>query len=208
MSKRTNVELDVEHKFVDSSMSGTAWETTWGYISPVNFLVAQGDGESERDGRVYWITSLEGRMRICVALAEQKVVPKAVFMGRYILFIDHQTNGALAATADVINEVASGHMYSYPNLTNEERFTILEDQIVHLPVQIVNEGSINSFATQASLTHVHIKHVFDPPLKVTCGGTTADISDVMDNSIHFMAVKDTFAAINTQSGVWRLRFYG
>lgn len=197
-----------EHKFVDSPCTGGGWGITWTQYPLENLLgVAQGDGESERDGRVYWITEITGHLTVCLPLLNNSTFPANPFQGRYIVFVDHQTNGTEYVTDDVINEVEFCELESFYNLHNEDRFTILEDETIYFESQMV-QHAVEEFANAGALFSIVINHVFDPPMRVTCSGTSANISDVVDNSIHMMYVRDNNTPVHSTTALWRMRFFG
>lgn len=89
--------------------------------------IVQGTGESERIGRkvtlkgIYW--------RGLVSLVPNPVVApaQAKDVYRFILYLDKQANGQLAAPADIYNATNLGFQ-SFRELANTQRFRILVDQ--------------------------------------------------------------------------------
>ncbi len=202
--------VPAELKFLDIEHLSDAFASTWDNMDPATFLslsaVKQGDGENERDGRVYYIHSVHIQGRFLRAAAESDVAPKPDSIFRIVMVLDTKTNGAQLTATDVMNGGLTDDYHGFKNLQHASRFKILFDRKVVLPVQVVNEGAANLFANPAATKLFKFNRNFRPPLKVICSATPAAIASITDNSIHMIGISDTaLGFLDYQS---RIRFTG
>ena len=95
---------------------------------------------------------------------------------------------------------------AFRNLQQTNRFKVLASRMLILRPMVVNEGAINLFAHGQVLKQFSFAFAPRTPIKVTCQGTSSVVTDVVDNSLHVVAVStDTAATIEYQV---RLRFKG
>jgi len=206
---------DVEVKFADFRVNDDAFTTVWagGEMEDGTALsvsaVAQGDGESQRDGRVYHIHSVFIHGTIDIASFESQVNPIGDIIARLALVWDKQTNGAQLNAEDVMLTIgALDDIDSFRNLQFTKRFQVLADRKFHLKLSQaqMNEGAINLFANGPVNIPFKMSHVFSKPIKVTCKGTTAVIASIVDNSLHIIGTANSTNA--TLSYASRIRFTG
>ncbi len=204
--------LGVEKKFFDTQVVDGAMAATWTIAEPATTAlsaVAQGDGESNRDGRVYLIDSVFIKGFIEVPLVEDTVNPQGDILTRFVLVHDKQTNGACTfAATDVMDGGQTDDYNAFRNLQFTQRFKVLSDKKVKMYVtqSETNAGAQNLYSHGRMQTPFKMQYVFNPPLKVTMSGTTADIANVVDNSLRFISVTtDASSTLNYQS---RVRFRG
>lgn len=207
---RTGGFTDIEYKFVDYEQSTVALTTSWATKEDSTALsisaVAQGDGESERDGRIYRITSVHVQGDIVLDVAESSTAPIQDVIARVIVVLDKQTNSAQMTGPLVMDAGGTADWHAFRNLQNTSRFQVLYDKKMIIPVNETNEGSINLFATGSGRRFFKFNKRFKTPIKVICDGTTAVVGSITDNSIHVIAVASSgLANINYQS---RVRFVG
>ncbi len=215
MDRRTGGFLDLETKFKDFRVNDKAFTDVWagGEMEDATALSVSatlvGDGESERNGRVYHIKSIHIQGTVERSAEESAAAPRGDNVVRIVLVWDKQSNGAQLNAEDVFLTISAGHdIDSYRNLQFVKRFQVLADRKIRLPVAttVVNEGAINLFAQGQSSMPFRINHIFKRPLKVTCKGTTAVIASITDNSLHVIGCgNDTSATLSYTS---RLRFVG
>ena len=104
----------MENKFVDYNFPGTGnISATWAgsEVDPATAnsisVVAQGDGESERDGRVYYINSVHINGYVAKTQSEVATDPVPDALVRLVLVWDTQTNGAQLNGEDVMAAIGS-----------------------------------------------------------------------------------------------------
>ncbi len=201
--------LGMEKKFFDVELTNTAFTAAWTPLEPATTnltAVAQGDGESNRDGRKYTIDSIHIKGYVEVALQESNVTPRGDVLFRLALVIDQQTNGAQLTATDVMDGGQTDDINSFRNLQFTKRFRVLKDKTIRMAITGVNEGAANLFAEGTRQIPFKMNFTFPNGLPVTMKGTTADIANVVDNSIHMIGVStDTNGLLNYQS---RIRFRG
>ncbi len=214
-NRRTGGYMSMEKKFVDFRVDNDAFTTIWagGEMEDATALsvsaTAQGDGESQRDGRVYYIHEVYVTGTVNIAASESQAAPNADVVCRLAMVWDKQTNGAQLNAEDVFLTVAaSDDIDSYRNLQQVQRFSVLQDKKIRIPVAntVTNEGAANLFSNGAIVVPFKMSYKFRVPLKVTCSGTTAAIASITDNSIHIIG---TATATTAQlSYTSRCRFTG
>ncbi len=209
-NRRTGGFRFLEKKFYDTSIVNTATSTTWAAVEDATAdtisAVAQGDGESDRDGRVYEIHSLHIRGIISSDLSEGAASPINDSFVRIAVVLDTQTNGA-QLTATAVHETGGTPDYlSFRNLQNTGRFKILYDKSFVIKPQSMNEGAVNSFAGNSAFRQFIINKTFKTPIKVRCTGTTAVVGSIADNSLHVIAISDV--TTNNITYKSRIRFTG
>lgn len=213
---RTGGFLGVERKFVDADKSGIAFtNNTWAgaNLDPAtnNQLnpVAQGDGESERDGRNYNMLSIHIKGYVHVDAAEASVATFPDTMFRIALVLDTQTNGAQLDPTNVFT--GTNAIVAFRNLQYIKRFKVLKDIMLCKNAMQTNEGGTNSFAHGTWRIPFEIHHEFKTPVQVNTTGTAATVSVVTDNSLHLIgtALQDGIITANTKIYYnSRLRFVG
>ncbi len=202
--------MGLEMKFKDTETVADAFSVTWNRMDPAsNTLsgVAQGDGESQRDGRVYWIHKISIRVMVTITAAkESEVTPPPDQRYRYLLVLDKQTNGAAMGAGDVIINTGNNKGLEWRNLQHTKRFQVLWDQEGIIHQNYVNEGAANLFAANVQSTFIKVFHkTFKNPLKVTCTGTTDNVNVIADNSLHMIGLAGTELTMDYKC---RIRFTG
>lgn len=202
---------DIERKFADHTTAYAATSLTWATAEDGTVLsisaVAQGDGENQRDGRVYHIDSIHVRGMIDVPVLEAQTAPLSDIVVRICVVLDSQTNAAQLTATDVMTAGSPEDTQGFRNLQHTSQFKVLMDEtfVIKRDNQ-TNEGAVNAFATPRTMIPWSFDRKFKTPLKVICSGTTAVIGSITDNSIHVIAVStDVTARIGHTS---RVRFRG
>lgn len=206
LNYRTGGYSNIETKFVDYNvaLSGVSNIISGAKHDPaVNCLnaIAQGDGESDRDGRKATIKSLHIKGTVTAAEAD-KFGTKV----RVIIVKDTQTNGVQLSPIDVL-QVPPGQINqidAFRNLQYTSRFKVYYDKTFVLnPVPYWNTLGAVAVGNEprrdftVNLTNLNCNVIFD--------GTTADVSTITDNSFHLLAYTDQGAAVTYNS---RCRFVG
>lgn len=212
---RTGGFVDIENKFLDCEKTATGIASTWTLVNPSSgctgaiSVPALGDGESERDGRVYHINSIHVNGLIRAPAAETTLAPTGPMKVRILLYWDTQANAAVPAVTDICLGGKDEDILSFRNLSNSKRFIVLKDKTYTVNPTILNEGAVNSFAQSDALTQFKMNKKFKKGIKVRCGGSTANISSCQDNAIGLIAVRDDNAsATPTVEYQSRIRFTG
>jgi hypothetical protein len=219
---RTGGFADIELKFLDTAWNGVAINSSTdgadGEIQPstgcTNCLSvpAQGDGESNRDGRK-WI--LHGAFASgCIAYQVQNDQDDAVqFPSVFLaLVLDTQANGATINSEDVfINPSTSAQaMVPQPlrNLEHSKRFRILDHCFIEPSVYAFNDAAATG--TIDTMNNPTFKLSWRSKKGIMCHGTgaDADIANVSDNAMHLLAYKGTTGGTLTIFGKCRVRFTG
>lgn len=212
---RTAGLLLLEKKFFDFSRTVIPMSTTWagGELDPITLkalsVPGQGDGPSDRDGRVFSLVSLSIKGQVFATLVEGATNPQADMLIRLIIVIDKQTNGAQLAAEDVMLGISgTNDVFSHRNLINEKRFTILWDKLINLQITraSLNEGAPNLYAHGETGLSFSYDHIFKTPLRVSMIGTTSIVENVSDVSIHVIGCAESTTANVEYYG--RIRFFG
>ncbi len=211
---RTGGFAGLENKFVDYTVS-TGMSATWagGELDDSTALslsaAAQGDGESQRDGRTYYINSVHLRGTITQPSVESQTVPAPDVVVRLCLVWDTQSNGAQLNAEDVMKTVSSANEYqSFRNLQFSKRFIVLMDKTMVIPVArgVSNEGAINLFAHGDTDIFFKMNKKFSKGIKVRTTGTNATVSVTSDNSLHLIGVSESSSTLIEYTS--RVRFSG
>lgn len=209
---------DIEVKFLDSELTTAALTTAWATYNPTGTgctdslsVPAQGDGESERDGRVYYIKSVHVKGFIKMVAAESDTGPTGPIYARVVLYWDTQTNAAEAVATSIMDAGGTEDFLAFRNLQQSKRFIVLKDKTIRVDPQIVNEGSANLFANGPQQIPFAFNKTFKKHIKVRCVGTAANVSSVSDNNLGIASILSVqtevgnLPSINYQA---RIRFLG
>ncbi len=208
---RTGGFTGIEKKFANYELTNTAFGTTWASMQDGTIKcisgVTQGDGESNRDGRVYNILSLHMKGFIEILATEGQTAPLGDSLSRVCVVIDRQTNGAEVTATNVMLGTATDDINAFQNLQFSNRFRVIKDKTFRIPVQT---GSMTAAANLFDQGPVKIpfnwNFTFKRPIKVVCSGTTNTIAVITDNSIQVIGVGDTaLTLLNYQA---RIRYVG
>ncbi len=199
----------LEKKFADFEANSDAFASTWATMEDATIKsvsgVALGDTESQRDGRVYHISSIHMRCTVNRIAAEASANPASDLKGRICLIWDTQTNGAQMVATDAMDGGQTDDTLSFRNLQHSKRFKVLWDKYWYLRTDNMAQGAVDTFATGSQTTSImRYNKTFKKPLKVICEGTTNAIDSLSDNSIHVIGIANsTSAVLNYQV---RIRF--
>lgn len=214
---RPQIGLGVENKFYDTVQTNTALvaptDAAGGEVDPDTLLtlsaMAQGDGESTRDGRKCTIISIQVKGVIKEdVLSDQADMPN---YQRYFLALvqDTQTNGAQLDSEKVfINPAAATSLAAAPlrNLQYEKRFKVLWQKSFQRQMKTsFNDGGATASVSGSITPFAIYKKVKIP---VLFSAITAGITSVTDNSLHLIAYAMTTAGAPTIAYNCRLRFVG
>lgn len=188
--------IGIENKFYDTSRSGVIpipTNASGGNVDPatVNCISApaQGDGESNRDGKQIAITSCHLYGSIYNPSQVNQTALESTPLVFVALVIDTQTNGAQLDTADVFKNTAATALTSalpMRNLQYSKRFKVVWSKTFRIGQDVATFDGTN-IETGGTLTPFKIHFKPKKPMKVEFTGTTAGISNVVDNSLHVVA---------------------
>ncbi len=185
--------MGIENKFVDYEKAATTVNGTWanGELDDATALslssIAQGDGESNRDGRKAELLSVHVKGLLRHVAQEADTNPPGGGIVRLILVLDKQTNGAQLNAEDVVT-VTTIDVNAWRNLQNSQRFRILKDQRWQMKVTAMTTFQVNDFSTPQQEIPFEFHVVFKKPIVVNHTGTTAVVASIADNSLHLIGV--------------------
>jgi len=209
--------MGIELKFKDTSLVDQAitapTNAAGGELDPATVLclnpIAQGDGESERDGRQCMMKSCYVTGIISEPASSDNADAQSGGTYYVALVQDTQTNGAQLNSEDVFTN-PGGAAKTAPlvlrDLQYSARFKVLDSVILHEPNKYAltdgtNTGSISGF-------HLPFKLSWNGEMPVTFTGTTASISTIQDNSLHVIGYCSTTSGVPVISYNARVRFVG
>lgn len=213
---RTGGFLGMELKFLDTSYN-TALVAAAGMNSleadPSTFLgltsIAQGDGESNRDGRQAIVKSVELHGSIVQPVTSDQAdapLQKAFFVA---LIMDTQTNGAQFNSEDVfLNPSAdtNGIVCCQRNLQYIKRFKVLDYVVLTSPPQTIGTDGTNTQTVSGFNIPFSLK--WAGSMRVNYTSTTGVIANTVDNSIHVVAGATSSAGTPALLYNARTRFVG
>ncbi len=128
---------------------------TGGSIANVSLLlIAAGSGESQRIGRKIVVKKVSIKLEwIFLATATSGA---AHALGRFILYVDKQANGAAATVADILDTPALG-VLAFRDLENVNRFKILADRSYNVtPNCGAGDGTTNIYTGGYTNDEIHV----------------------------------------------------
>ena len=218
---RTGGFLGIELKFLDCAWNSvtinTSTDGSSGELQPSSgctnaiSIPAQGDGESQRDGRKYTIKSawLNGIVEMTPLANQSDTLPlSGVF---FAMVLDTQANGATIVSENVyVNpSTLTASMLPQPlrNLQNSKRYRILASQ--YYPAGdawgIADGASTGSLCMQK---RIPVNLSWKGNLVCDSVGTTASVASASDNAIHIIAYTGNVSQTMAFSGKSRVRYVG
>ncbi len=184
-----------ESKFKDTLVAINVVATT-GERNNIS-LVAQGDGEGERIGRRFTISSITVRGSVGIPSGTNQLTSDIV---KVMVIQDKQCNGVLHTVADVLG--ATPTIFSYFNLENKSRFKILASRYYHVNKPMSGDGTTTKSGTYHKYFSIHMKvHI---PIEMSAA--TATITNVRSNNISVLYISQIgIADIDFRT---RIRFKG
>lgn len=217
---RTGGLLGIETKYLDVAISGVAitapTDASGGEIQPTGGCTgclsapAQGDGAQERDGKKIVIKSalIQGGIYVPAQTNQTGAdVAPVVFLA---LVKDTQTNGVTINSEDVFTNPA-GNAGSgatpFRNMSNSSRFQVLKQwrQRLTQPNMVFDGTNIEQGGFNYSFV-LSWKGIC--PVNFSTTATTANVSAVIDNSLHLIAYSNTTNLTPTINACCRIRFVG
>lgn len=211
----------LEFKFLDCAWNSVAinisTDGSSGEVQPSSgctgaiSVPAQGDGDSNRDGRKYTLTSVWLSGVVLTSPSSDAADTTETLGFWFALVLDTQANGATIVSENAFINPSSQAAAMMPqplrNLANSKRYKVLARRYVKPNgVYAFNDAAATgSLSTQINPT---ITLNWSGKIKVTCTGTTADVASVSDNAIHLVAFAGDSTFTPTFTGKSRVRFVG
>lgn len=221
-NQRSGGYLGIELKFLDTAWtsvaidqttdgSGIELQPTAGCTGAIS-VPAQGDGESNRDGRKYTVKSIFFSGQIRWAAESDQVDVDDWQPAFFALVLDTQANGATVNSEDVFINPSTSALAMLPqplrNLQFSKRFRVLD----HAMIAPGGAYSMTDGASTSSISPMVAKTVkLSWKGNVVCDstGTTANVSAAADNAFHIIAcVGATTPGTPSFTGKCRMRFVG
>lgn len=220
MNARIGGFLGIEKKFLDVYASNVVLaapsDCSGGEIQPEGGCTgclsapAQGDGESNRDGKKITMKSIfiTGNVR-SAALADQAdcLAAPVVFVA---LVLDTQANGATIVSEQVFtnpNDTPFVNSMPLRNLQYSSRYRVLAHKTLNLAPCTASTDGANTTTIAPSQKPFILSYTGDIPISFT--STTADVANVADNALHLIAFNNnsswTACSLSFNS---RMRFVG
>ncbi len=215
---RTGGFLGIELKFYDTKLAATALVTntdaSGGELDPSATIVLnsviQADGESGRDGRQILMKSIFINGVIDCPIQINETALKAGCHIQLWLVLDKQTNGATINSEDVFVNVAAtaiGGTSLLRNLQNTHRFSILDSWETDFDLHTASYDGTN-IEQGGLLRRFKLFSKLGMKVNYKTGGTTEDIANIMDNSLHLIGFCTDTGLIPRITYSSRLRFVG
>jgi len=214
---RTGGFVGMEKKFYDTSLSGTALvsptDSAGAECDPATVLClnapAQGDGESNRDGRQIVMKSIGVAGLISIPNQANQTATDVSGVITICLVLDTQTNGAQLNSEDVFTNpsaAAAISPFAFRNLQYVQRFRVLQRIELKMDQPTVVWDGTNVEQGGLQIPFKLYKNLND--LRVTFTGTTAGVANITDNSLHVIAYASNISTAPTINYNARLRFVG
>lgn len=219
-----NGTLGVEKKFLDCAANNLALVSSAGQstqeLNPTTGCTnclsapAQGDGASNRDGAKIIGKSLQITGIVGMPAQTNQTLTDTTPIIYLAVVLDMQTNGGTATGIDSENVYqnvgANSNLCATPlrNMSFSTRYQVLKLKKIRLPVPSVTWDGTN--IEQAGVTvpfdiYLNLKNL---PIKFTSGSTTADVSSVIDNSLHLIGGSSDQGGLPVIYYQSRFRFIG
>lgn len=190
------IDIPQEVKFFDTAVSFSFDSTLEVPATGQWALIAQGDTQSTRDGRVAVIKSVQFRGGI------QPTAGVATTPDNLYLWViqDKQANGAAASAADVFSGADAESCMI--NLNNSKRFKILHKEVI--------APQVTGLSGTTTILHWPVEFYFPCAIQMDWNGTTGAIGEITQNNIFIVAgaggtsIDDAYQL----TGNARLRFVG
>jgi len=171
---------------------------------------AQGDGESNRDGRTITIKSIEINGIVKVAAQADQTATDNSMVVKFWLVRDKQTNGAQLNSEDVLTNAfaaTANAVCAMKNIEYDKRFQILATRTIRVPTLPITFDGTN--IEQGGVTIPwSMKKRMTCQVNWKAGATTAGVTGVLDNSFHLIATTDSTTNIVQAAYNSRIRFVG
>ncbi len=190
-----------ESKFLDSDKDDAVIASAGAITTSIN-LVPQDATESGRIGRKITINKVMVSSTFFLGISQDDADIPSGDVGRMIVFIDYQANGANAAVTDLLE---SAEFDSFRNLSNTGRFKFLCDKTYALNRRVAMTDGTNTSATP-HLTNNLLRLYFNVNVPIEFNATTGAITEIRSNNIAILYISKN-GLIGVTSKV-RIRYTG
>lgn len=172
---------------------------------------AQGDGESNRDGRKFVMKSIYFSGMVATTAEATENAAHEITGYYFALVLDTQVNKATVVSEDVFINPSSTSLAMIPqplrNLQNSTRYRILDSKYIRPGGAFAfNDGATTGSVNNQVAPVISLS--WKGSINVECTGTTADVASVSNNAIHVVAYAADGAQTPVFIGKSRLRFMG
>lgn len=213
--------LGLELKFLDCAWNGVALASSTdgsgGELQPSSgctnaiSVPAQGDGESQRDGRKFCIKSVYVNGIISTAQLQDHTDAEDLLGYWFALVLDTQANGATLVSENVYLNPSTSAISILPqplrNLQNSTRYRILDSKFIG-PGGAYGITDGTATASVSNQVSPKVTLSWKGSINVDTTGTTANVSSCADNAIHVLAYCGSTALTPSFFGKSRMRFMG
>jgi hypothetical protein len=189
-NQRTGGLIDIEKKFYDSLDNNIALtNNVWTDLN-LNLSMtcpAQGDGATQRDGRVFFIHSIHVKGYLLLSRISTPTtsdIPNGI--ARIVLVWDTQANGAAVAPTGVFSNTMPDTVNQFRNLEHTSRYIVLSEKYINVRPNVILADTANWIAQEQRIPFKFNK-TFKKPIKVRCSGTTSSVASLTDNNITAIA---------------------
>jgi len=223
LNGRTGGFVGLEKKFYDTAKNFaivSPSDATGGEQDPGAGVLclnapAQGDGESQRDGRQIAMQSINIKGVVQIASQTDQTAGDVVPDIFIALVVDTQTNGSQMNSEDCFENpggVSALAAQPFRNLEYSQRFRVLKTvriasavlagaiQPVYDGTNIEQQGAQVPFSMYVNLKGMKVNYI--------SGQTTSVIGAIADNSLHVVAYASNTSMVPTLTYAARLRFVG
>jgi len=215
---RTAGFLGIETKFYDTYRAPVAvvspTDCSGGEYDPSATSMistpAQGDGETNRDGKRIVIKSVQIKGQITTSAVELAAGPYVGCKVFIALVRDTQSNAAQLNSEDVFkNWSGDATLAACPlrNLLYAERFEVLKTELLDLTPNALSHVAADAFSYPGGSATFEWFKTLELPVNFNAG-TTATIANVVDNSLHVIAFTSSTQSTPLISYNSRIRFQG
>jgi len=209
--------MGTELKYIDTALVGSALtaptDAAGAERDPATVLclnpIAQGDGQSNREGRQCIMKScyVTGDVSQPIQPDSGNAYPGCVY---YVALVqDSQTNGAQLNSEDVFTNPGAAALtapYVMRDLQYVSRFRVLDSVVLHEP----NRYALTDGASTGSVSGYSIpfKLSWRGELPATFIATTGNVTSIQDNSLHIIAYASSVTGTPVITYNARVRFVG
>lgn len=208
--------LGVEHKFYDTSFSGALnnpTDSTGGECDPATVgaltVPSQGDSALQRDGKQIIGEYLVIKGQVYFTLNEAQGAPPGGVYAYVAVVLDTQTNGAQLNSEDVFKNQAGTlplNVFPLKNLLFGKRFRILKEGRFRMDNTAIAQNGADNFSWPSRTAPIDW-YIPLKKLKINFnGGTTSDVANVIDNSVHVIGFTNYTTAGNVPTLTYQARF--
>ncbi len=187
-----------ELKFHDLDIDDAAIAANGTIVKSSVLTIAEGNGESNRIGRKIIVKNINWRYTITLNSTAVKEDTSEIV--RVILYLDKQTNGAIAAVSTDAGILETDNYQSFNNLNNKNRFRILSDRTYHLRSQSGSgRGTTDTLAFGEDIIEDQIYKKCDFPIEYDNSTTDGALTSMRSNNVGVLLLsKGGFAVFDSK----------